>query len=112
MTKDGQTISQTILLLFNYLFAFGIVKKSSRRSVFWINGYERPRLVLARGKKYQLNIVAQGQPFYFTTSHVGGTPRERITELWPSDYTVATVVVDNILPDTFYYQSVSCPDTK
>lgn len=38
-----------------------------KKLVFWINGMERPRLVLTRGNRYNFNINTPDHPFYLTT---------------------------------------------
>jgi len=68
------------------------------KMVFWINGWERPRLVLTRGKKYQFNILTAGHPFYF--SSLDGKP---VTDIPPTDYYVTTITVDQNMPCEFKY---------
>jgi len=73
---------------------------------FWINGWERPRLVLTRNKKYQFNVVTCGEPFYLTTSSKGGLGNvENITAVSPSDYYVYTYTITPNVPGKFFYQS-------
>lgn len=77
--------------------------------VYWINGWERPRLNLTRGRKYQLNVVTVGHPFYFTTDPQGGNGnKDNITQVQPSDYYVSTYTMSGT-PDHFYYQCALHP---
>ena len=77
--------------------------------VFWINGWERPRLLLTHGKKYQFNVSTAGNPFYLTVDPQGGVgDKNNIGPNIPSDYFVTTVTINN-LPDRFYYQSANTP---
>jgi len=77
----------------------------SGRSVYWINGYERPRLVLTRGTKYQFNIMTCGHPFYLTTAETGGQGDvSNVTSVPPTDYFTTTIYIDDKMPCDFYYQ--------
>ena len=81
------------------------------KKVFWINGWERPRLLLTRGKKYQFNVSTCGNPFYFTSdSHGGQGNKNNITQVTPSDYYVTTYTMADNVPQQFYYQSSQSPD--
>lgn len=80
------------------------------KMVFWINGLERPRLVLTSGKKYQLNVSTCGYPFYFTTDENGGNGnKDNITQVQPSDYYVSTYTMNEGVPTNFYYQCANKP---
>ena len=80
------------------------------KKVFWINGWERPRLVLTRGKKYQINIVTCGHPFFFTKDSTGGHGIvESVTNIPPTGYFVTTFNVTPDLPKEFYYQCTLHP---
>jgi hypothetical protein len=75
------------------------------KPVYWINGWERPRLVLKKGKKYQINVNACGNPFYLTTDSKGGQGNNgNVTSVIPSDYYVTTYTMNNNMPQKFYYQ--------
>jgi hypothetical protein len=71
---------------------------------FIINSKISPRLILKRGAKYQLNIVTDCCPFYF--SSVPGGPAD-IFGLPPSSYDTRTYVIGPQVPDKFYYTSIS-----
>lgn len=76
--------------------------------VYWVNGWERPRLVLTRGKKYQFNVNTCGQPFYLTTESSGGKGNVgNITSVAPSDFYVTTYTITENMPKKFYYQSTN-----
>lgn len=80
------------------------------KPVFWINGWERPRLILTCGKKYQFNVNTHGHPFYFTTNKDGGTGDvNNITAVKPSDYYVYTYTMNPGVPGEFYYQCTLHP---
>jgi len=64
---------------------------NQNQMVYWLNGWERPRLVLKRGKKYQFNINTPGYPFMLSI----GTP--------PTDYFTTTYTIDNTVPTNFKY---------
>jgi hypothetical protein len=67
--------------------------------VFWINGWERPRLILTSGKKYQFNISTCGHPFYFSDEN-----NNKITNLVASDYNLQTITITDNLPKKFLYK--------
>jgi hypothetical protein len=76
--------------------------------VYWINGWERPRLVLTCGHKYQFNVSTCGQPFYFTSDNTGGHGnKNNITSVAPSDFYVSTYTMNPGVPEKFYYQSTN-----
>ncbi len=78
----------------------------STKLVYWINGWERPRLVLTRGKKYQFNVSTCGQPFYLTSEPKGGQGnKNNVTAVAPSDFYVTTYTIAPGMPSKFYYQS-------
>lgn len=81
------------------------------KSVFYLNGYQQPRLILTRGKKYQFNINTNGQPFFFTSDPTGGpnSVAGNITTINPSAYDVRTFTITDEFPKTFYYQSSHHP---
>lgn len=77
----------------------------SKKPVFWINGWERPRLILTCGKKYQFNISTCGHPFYFTMDPTGGNGNDQnLTGIVPADYDMRTYKINPTLPGKFYYQ--------
>jgi len=77
--------------------------------VFWINGYQQPRLFLIKGKNYVFNINTWGYKFYMTTDPIGGNGIvDNITNVPSSDYDKRTYTVPwNTSLTKFYYQ---CPD--
>lgn len=80
------------------------------KKVFWINGWEHPRLLLTRGKKYQFNIMTCGYPFYFTTDPEGGHGNiNNIMGITPSDWDLRTYTIGKGIPSKFYYQSTGFP---
>jgi hypothetical protein len=80
-------------------------QRDPSKTVFWVNGWERPRIVLRRGHKYQVNVNTYGNPFYFTTNSEGGAGDEgNITQVTPSDYYVSTYTMNPGVPNKFYYQ--------
>lgn len=82
-----------------------------KKMVFWINGWERPRLVLTAGKSYQLNVVTCGFPFYFTSDPKGGQGNKgNITSVVPSDYYISTYTMNVGVPQEFFYQCSLYPD--
>lgn len=86
-------------------------KKDTSKLVYWLNGYESPRLVLKRNKKYQINVNSKGFPFYLTTDSIGGKDLlGKITDVPPTDYFVHTYYINNELPNNFYYQCSLYPD--
>jgi len=77
-------------------------------NVFWINGWERPRLILTCGKKYQFNVMTCGHPFYLTTDPKGGNGnKDNVTQVMPADFFVTTYTITPNLPKHFYYQSAN-----
>lgn len=84
-------------------------RQNPSKMVYWINGWERPRLILTKNKKYQLNVSTHGYPFYFTTDPTGGHGnKDNITQVPPSDYYVSTYTIGD--STNFYYQSSAHPD--
>ena len=82
--------------------------KTPGKMVFWINGWEQPRLILTCGRKYQINVVTAGQPFYLTTDPQGGKGAvEPVSQVSPSDFFVATYSINPGMPKKFYYQSTN-----
>lgn len=81
------------------------------KMVYWINGWERPRLVLTVGKKYQFNVSTCGHPFYFTTDSFGGNGNKGgVTSVPPADYFVSTFTMEpGQVPNQFYYQCSNHP---
>jgi hypothetical protein len=81
-----------------------------KKMVFWINGWERPRLILTCDKKYQLNVSTCGHPFYFTTDPKGGNGnKDNVTQVTPSDFYVSTYTMNPGVPKKFYYQCANHP---
>lgn len=79
---------------------------NKNKLVYWINGWERPRLILTLGKKYQFNVVTCGNPFFLTTDPNGGNGDiGNVSSVNASDYFVTTITVTEDLPKSFYYQS-------
>ncbi len=83
--------------------------KKNGKPVFYINGYETPRLILTCGKKYQFNINTIGFPFFFTTDPVGGCNKDNVTNIPPSEYDNRTYTITHDFPKIFYYQSSLYP---
>jgi len=80
------------------------------KMVYWINGWQQPRLLLTAGKKYQFNVSACGNPFYLTTDPTGGQGNKgNLTSLNPSDFFTTTLTVNPNLPREFYYQCSNFP---
>jgi hypothetical protein len=79
------------------------------KKVYWINGWERPRLVLTRGKKYQFNVMTCGYPFYFGKD-LKSTGIDNITKVPPTDYNVSTFTMNPGVTDKFYYKCSLYPD--
>jgi len=80
------------------------------KMVFWLNGWERPRLVLTRGKKYQFNIVTAGHPFILTSDPNGGNGSQgQVGSVSQTDYFVFTISVSKETPTNFYYQCSNHP---
>nr|QBK87893.1 MAG: beta-sandwich protein [Marseillevirus LCMAC202] len=80
----------------------------ANKLVFWINGWERPRLILTCGKKYQFNVSTCGQPFYFTSDPEGGNgDKGNVTSVVPSDFYVSTYTMNPGVQQKFYYQSAN-----
>ncbi len=80
--------------------------KTTNKTTFWVNGRQRPRLVLKRGQNYQFNISTIGIPFYLTTDPIGGNGNNLpLTNVPPVDYDLRTYTIDNTFPCKFYYQS-------
>ena len=76
--------------------------------VYWINGWQQPRLILTCGKKYQFNVSTCGQPFYLTTDPTGGNGnKDPVSQVVPSDFYVYTYTINPGLPGEFYYQSAN-----
>ena len=71
---------------------------------FYINGKDSPRLVLQRNGKYQFNIVSECCPFYFSSKPGGASD---IFGIPPTTYDLRTYVVNDTVPNKFYYTSVS-----
>ncbi len=86
----------------------------AKKMVFWINGWERPRLVLTCGKKYQFNVSTCGYPFLFTSESKGGNGNKGnmngIAGPVPSDFYVSTYTINPGLPKKFYYQCANNSD--
>ena len=79
--------------------------------VFWLNGWERPRLFLKRGKKYQVNINTCGFPFYFTYDpHGGNGDKDNVYGVVPTDFFTKTYAIKEDAPSKFYYQCSLHPD--
>lgn len=76
---------------------------------FIINSRISPRLILKRGSKYQLNVVTDCCPFYFSTKPGGSAD---IFGIPPNSYDTRTYVIDNAVPSKFYYTSVSGKDSS
>ena len=85
----------------------GQSKKDPSKVVFWINGYERPRLFLTKGKKYQFNVNTYKYPFYFTSDITGGNGNvNNLSYVIPASYYVQTFTINGkFTPKKFYYQS-------
>jgi hypothetical protein len=82
-----------------------------RKKVLWVNGLERPRIVLTLGKKYQFNVMTCGEPFFFTLDPKGGNGNvDNVSQIQPSDYFKTTITASKNLPKTFYYQTTNVPD--
>lgn len=59
--------------------------------VYWINGWETPRLILTVGNKYQFNVNTCGYPFYLTNDSKGGNGNNKpISSVPPADFYVTT----------------------
>jgi hypothetical protein len=65
--------------------------KDPSKQVFWINGWEQPRLILQAGRKYQFNVSTCGSPFII--DH----PQAPI-----SDYTLYTVIFKEPKKSRYY----------
>lgn len=78
--------------------------KNPNEIVYWINGYERPRLILTRGKKYQFNVNTFNYPFYLTNDKDGG---DNLSYVKPSSYFVQTFTINDKLPSKFYYECLN-----
>lgn len=75
------------------------------KMVLWINGYEKPRLHLIRGKKYALNVACCGYPIILSTDPIGGNgDKGNLTGIKPFDYGATTISISPEIPNKFYYQ--------
>jgi len=86
--------------------------KHPNKKVFWINGWERPRLFLIKGKNYVFNINTFEYPFYMTTDSNGGHGEiNNVTGVPASSYDKRTYSIPNASNTltNFYYQ---CPLMK
>jgi hypothetical protein len=82
-----------------------------KKMVYWINGWERPRLILTCGRKYQFNVNTCGYPFYFTTDSKGGQGnKDPVSQVVPSDFYVYTYTMNPGVPQEFYYQCANISD--
>lgn len=88
-----------------------VSQRDPNKKVFWINGWERPRLILTRGKKYQFNVVTCGEPFFLTSDQTGGNGAVGgVSSVPPSDFYVYTYTINPTTPMKFYYQSPNTAD--
>jgi len=84
---------------------------TTNKTSYWVNGRERPRIVLKKNTKYQFNISTIGIPFYFTKDPIGGNGNNLpLTNVPPTDYNLQTFTFDSKFPEKFYYQSSAIPD--
>lgn len=75
------------------------------KMVYWINGWQQPRVILTCGKKYQFNVSTCGHPFFLTTDAKGGNGNKGgVSNVVPSDFYVYTYTINPGLPGEFYYQ--------
>jgi len=103
--KDGQITNNPSVQIFCRVAPS---QYNPNKLVFWLNGWERPRLFLKIGQKYQVNVVTAGNPFYFTLDSEGGKGNNKnITQVYPSDYFTTTFTMNDYLPKKFYYQSAN-----
>lgn len=80
-------------------------QKDPSKLVFYLNGYQQPRLFLTCGKKYQFNINTRGHPFYFITND----KKQVVGNFPPTDYFVTTITVNPDLPKSFRYECAAHP---
>ena len=78
--------------------------------VYWINGWETPRLVLTAGRKYQFNVNTCGHPFYLTSDPVGGNGNKGgISSVPPADFFVTTYSPNAQECGEYWYQCSTHP---
>jgi hypothetical protein len=81
-----------------------------KKMVFWINGWQQPRLFLVKGKNYSLNINTYGHPFYLTTDPHGGNGEvNNLIGVPASAYDKRTITIPCNSIDKFYYQCTLHP---
>lgn len=75
------------------------------KPVFWINGWQQPRLFLVKGQNYSFNINTYQHPFFLTTDPEGGNGEQgNLTGVPSNGYDKRTISIPCNSIEKFYYQ--------